>query len=190
MKAIWQMWESELSDEKINQIIQECELYKPHEAQTGLGADGQVNSHIRRSIVRWIDPLDEGSKFISNLLYYYANQANRYAFGVDISDIYDIQYTIYDGKDDGHYDWHFDTFWGNSSTFDRKLSITIQLSDSNDYEGGDFILDPQYDPPSAKSLRQKGTILVFPSPIRHKVTNVKKGVRKSLVAWVEGPKWK
>ena len=69
MKAIWQMWESELSDEKINEIIKECELYNPVEAQTGLGADGQVNSHIRRSIVRWIDPLDEGSKFISNLFF-------------------------------------------------------------------------------------------------------------------------
>jgi PKHD-type hydroxylase len=73
---------------------------------------------------------------------------------------------------------------------DRKLSITIQLSDSDDYEGGNFILDRQYQQPDSKDLRTKGTILVFPSPIKHKVTPVTKGIRKSLVAWVEGPKWR
>ena len=112
------------------------------------------------------------------------------AFGVDLTDVWDIQYTIYDAKDDGHYDWHFDTFWGNESSSDRKLSVTIQLSDSDDYEGGDFLFDPQYEPPDKMSLRKKGTVLVFPSPIKHKVEKVTKGIRKSLVAWVEGPKWR
>ena len=111
-------------------------------------------------------------------------------FGVEVSDIFDIQYTIYDGEEQGHYDWHFDTFWANNTEYDRKLSITIQLSDPNDYEGGDFIIDPQYEVPDKNKLRQKGTVFVFPSPIRHKVSPVKKGIRKSLVAWVEGPKWK
>ena len=73
---------------------------------------------------------------------------------------------------------------------DRKLSVTIQLSDSNDYEGGDFVFDQEYQSPDPKALRKKGTILVFPSPIRHAVKPVTKGTRKSLVAWVEGPKWK
>lgn len=190
MKAIWQMWASEVSELDVSRIIKECELYNPLEAQVGLGEDGSKQDQVRSSIVRWVDPNDKNSKFITNLLWDYAEAANREAFGVDIRRIYDIQYTIYDSEDDGHYDWHYDTFWGNQTTWDRKLSITIQLSDSADYEGGDFLLDPQYEAPNAETLRKKGTILVFPSPIKHSVQKVTKGVRKSLVAWIEGPKWK
>ena len=190
MKAIWQMWESEIDDLQIAKIIQECEFYDPQVAKTGLGDDGQVDSHTRRSIVRWVNPQDKNSKFITELLWYYANLANRAVFGVNLSEIYDIQYTIYDSKDEGHYEWHYDTFWGNERLYDRKLSITVQLSDGDDYEGGDFILDRQYYAPDPMALRKKGTILVFPSPIKHKVTKVIKGTRKSLVAWVEGPKWR
>ena len=189
MQKIWQMWAGALSKEQVNNIIQECEYYQPQEAVVG-DTDGKIKKTVRSSEVRWVDPNDQNSLFIKHLIMHYANHANRQAFGVDINDVYDIQYTIYDAKDDGHYDWHFDTFWGNESCNDRKLSVTIQLSDGKDYQGGDFILDPQYEQPNAKDLRTLGTVLVFPSPIRHKVEKVTKGIRKSLVAWIEGPKWK
>lgn len=189
MKAIWQLWESELSDDTINNIINECMLYTPEEAKTGQGKDSKKRD-IRRSTVRWINPNDKGSMFIERILWHYATHANRNVFGVEIKNIFDIQYTIYEGTNEGYYDWHFDTFWGNDSTNDRKLSITIQLSDGDDYKGGDFLLDPQYEAPDPKALRKKGSIFVFPSVIRHKVEPVTSGTRKSLVAWVEGPKWK
>ena len=53
----------------------------------------------------------------------------------------------------------------------------------------DFILDTNQKPPR-ESLRKKGTVLVFPSFMRHKVEPVTKGIRKSLVAWIEGPHWR
>lgn len=191
MKAIWQMWEAELSDDTINRIVEECEFYTPEKSRVGFREEGkEAEDEVRSSTVRWINPLDTGSKFIKDILMNYANLANRECFGVDINNIYDIQYTIYDAKEKGHYDYHFDTFWANPTHSDRKLSITIQLSDSNDYEGGDFLFDPQYVNPDREKLRKKGTVLVFPSPIRHCVETVTKGVRKSLVAWVEGPKWR
>ena len=190
MRAIWHIFKGELSEEQVANIITECEYYQPQEAQTGLGADGKKNESVRRSEVRWIDTGDTGSKFIMDILNYYVSQANRMSFGVNIADTYDVQYTKYKAKDKGFYDWHFDTFWANTSEYDRKLSVTIQLSDSDEYEGGDFKIDPQYIPPDNKELRKKGTILVFPSVIRHMVTPVTKGERKSLVAWIEGPKWK
>lgn len=189
MKAIWQMWESAIDDLTIKKIITECEYYQPMDAVVGEGSDSKKDQ-IRQSEVRWITPSDVNSQFITNLLWQYVRQANRSVYGVDVSDIFDIQYTIYHGKDKGHYDWHYDTFWSNDSCYDRKLSVTIQLSDDKDYEGGDFLIDPQYQGPDPKKLRKKGTVLVFPSTIRHKVMPVKKGKRKSLVAWVEGPKWK
>lgn len=191
MKAIWQMWEADLSDDQVNQIIKECEYYDPVESKTGYKDLGQISPpEIRSSTVRWVNPNDTNSKFIADLLWDYAQRANREVFGVNITGIYDIQYTIYESEKKGHYAEHFDTFWANPTMNDRKLSVTIQLTDSDDYEGGDFILDKEHEPPEADRLRKKGTVLVFPSPIRHAVEPVTKGTRKSLVAWVEGPKWR
>jgi PKHD-type hydroxylase len=86
----------------------------------------------------------------------------------------------------------------------RKLSITIQLSDPDDYEGGRFEwLEPgssfdnlrsidttidlnnilQSAPFSAKT---KGSIIVFPSDVHHQVTPVTRGTRESLVGWLLG----
>ena len=39
-------------------------------------------------------------------------------------------------------------------------------------------------------IREKGRVLIFPSFLPHKVTPVTKGVRKSLVTWMEGPAWR
>ena len=115
-----------------------------------------VNKNIRSSTVRWINKRDPNSKFIYDLLWYYAEEANRFAFGVDIDYLTDIQYTIYDAKDEGHYNWHYDTFWDNDKTTkDRKLSITVQLSNGDtDYEGGEFELDKQYEQPNQQEQMQ------------------------------------
>lgn len=189
MNSIWQMWKGELSETEISEIINECEYYEVQKAQVA-NQNSTINPDIRRSQVRWIDSADPNSKFIYDIVWKYARAANKIAFGFDIHSLTDIQYTIYDGEEEGFYDWHYDTFWGNPTFHDRKLSVTIQLSDSKDYEGGDFKFDPQYEAPAAADIRMKGTVLVFASPIKHKVEPVTKGIRRSLVAWVEGPKWK
>ena len=124
MKSIWQMWESELSEDTVQKIIQECEYYSPQEANVG-DDNAKQNNKVRSSTVRWIDPNDQNSNFIKKLLMLYAKRANRDAFGVSINEVYDIQYTIYDAKDDGHYDWHFDTFWAND--LDLRLTSSFIL---------------------------------------------------------------
>jgi len=35
--------------------------------------------------------------------------------------------------------------------------------------------------------RDKGTVLFFPSYLTHRITNITKGVRNSLVSWFHGP---
>ena len=187
MNAIWQLWEAGLSKEVCDKIITECEHYKTTDATVG---ENIPNKDIRSSTIRWIEPITENSKFIHDLLFEHAQQANRLAFGFDISSLHQIQYTIYDGENEDFYNWHVDTFWGNPTLYDRKISLTIQLSDSKDYEGGDFEFDHQYEQPDADKLRQRGTVLAFPSVIGHRVLPVTKGTRKSLVAWVEGPKFR
>jgi PKHD-type hydroxylase len=83
---------------------------------------------------------------------------------------------------EGHYDWHMDV-GENAST--RKLSVSIQLSDPEEYEGGElnFFINRN----EIKAPKTKGTVVIFPSFFMHKVSMVTKGVRKSLVIWVHGP---
>lgn len=187
MNEIWQLWSGVLDDPTVHKIITECEYYEPQNANLGFGGDNTDNQ-VRRSEVRWVDRNDPNSRFIADLIWNFAEEANRDVFGFDITLIRDIQYTIYKAQDLGKYDWHFDTFWANPKTTDRKISVIIQLSDPDDYEGGDFEIDPQYVQP--EGIRQKGSIFVFPSFLRHRVTEVTKGTRKSLVSWIEGPKFR
>jgi PKHD-type hydroxylase len=102
----------------------------------------------------------------------------------------EIQFTEYYGAEEGggKYDWHVDIFWDNPMPFDRKLSVTIQLSEPSDYEGGQFEFFGMQSP--GEEFRRRGSVLVFPSVFNHRVLPVTAGERLSLVTWVEGPKFR
>ena len=77
----------------------------------------------------------------------------------------------------------------------RKLSMTVQLTDPDEYEGGLFQIDrgPHFDNEryyTVSEIMQRGSIIVFPSFVYHQVTPVTKGARESLVMWSMGPRWK
>jgi PKHD-type hydroxylase len=65
----------------------------------------------------------------------------------------------------GFYDWHYD-FGPAKPT--RKLSISIQLSDSADYDGGD--LELMFGNVPTKLDRTRGAFIIFPSFMLHRVT--------------------
>lgn len=187
MNQIWQYWKGGITSNRADLII-ETGNEQPV-ANAALGFDGSTqNDQYRSSEIRWIPIGTDGH--LDATLWSFAQTANRNAFGFDISYLNDIQYTTYYADKSGKYDWHHDTFWGNPTAFDRKISLVIQLSDPQDYEGGDFEIDPQYEGLPAEEIRAKGTVIVFPSFIRHRVTPVTKGVRRSLVCWIEGPKFR
>jgi PKHD-type hydroxylase len=79
-----------------------------------------------------------------------------------------------------HYDWHIDLGPGKNSS--RKLSLSLQLSDSSEYEGGEL----EFMNVKEKTSREIGTLITFPAFLTHRVTPVTKGTRKSLVAWISG----
>jgi len=88
-------------------------------------------------------------------------------------------------KKGGHYDWHLDI--GNSVSH-RKLSFTIQLTDSKEYEGGDLeFLGTKV---NTEAFRKKGTCIIYPSFLTHRVTKVTKGTRDAIVGWVHGVTFK
>ena len=75
----------------------------------------------------------------------------------------------------------------------RKLSMTLNLTDPNSYEGGDLMFDlgkNEGDISTATEARNQGTIIVFPSFLYHCVSPVTKGIRYSLVNWSLGRPFK
>ena len=97
-----------------------------------------------------------------------------------------------------YYDWHCDSWEGsynkpndpNSHGKIRKLSVTLSLSNEKDYKGGELEFDfRNVDPDKkrntriCKEIRPKGSMVVFPSFLWHRVRPVTKGSRYSLVIW-------
>jgi PKHD-type hydroxylase len=97
-----------------------------------------------------------------------------------------MQVTEYCGEQGGYYHWHHDVQWNGQAVSDRKLSVTVQLSGADEYEGGDFEFD---EVKTNADFRSKGTVLVFPSYLRHRIHPVTSGTRCALVAWFFGPRW-
>ena len=94
-----------------------------------------------------------------------------------------VQYTVYEAPSVG-YEWHVDMVDAPSEV-QRKLSLTLQLSDPADYEGG--ALEFRDGCSVVAAPRERGAVVAFPSWAHHRVTPVTRGVRRSLVAWVGGP---
>ena len=92
------------------------------------------------------------------------------------------QYTIYDASEENSfYGWHQDI---GPNYQHRKISVTVQLSDESEYEGGDVNLENVGTIP----FKGKGDMIIFPSVFGHEVLPVTSGIRKSLVIWLTGPK--
>lgn len=190
MRGLWQLWSAALPDDVVEDIKTTAIKYPEKEASIGQVENSRLDTKIRRSSTRWI-PTQEAQK-ITEICWSFFQHANRNCFGFDITQLYDLQYTEYHAENKGFYDEHTDVLMGEGEMSHRKLSMTIQLSDSEDYEGGDFVfnLNQIGQNPDKEQLRKKGTVLVFPSFVMHGVKPVTKGTRKSLVTWVEGPTWR
>ena len=180
-------WDNGFNDDEIKKLIKTCEMRNPSKATIG-GHEGDSDfSDIRESEARWI-PLQNDTTWIYDRFAFIVRQLNGQFFNFDISGfIEDFQYTTYYGDKKGHYDWHIDM--GNkSSTSPRKLSLVMQLSDPDEYEGGELQLMSSANPTTVE--KKKGFIAIFPSYMLHKVTPVTAGTRKSLVIWIAGPPFK
>lgn len=173
------MWSGGLSNTEISTIFREASGLKTQSATTFNDADARVRS----SEVAWLS----GNEAVQDILWKYVKAANENAFHCQVENICDIQFTEYHANKGGHYDWHIDVNWDGDGFRDRKLSVTVQLSDPSEYEGGGFEFGECQTPDASSRLR--GTVLVFPSYLQHRVLPIISGTRKSLVAWFEGPRW-
>jgi len=110
---------------------------------------------------------------------------NERFFGFDIFGLNEgFQFTNYKAPSD-KYGKHVDRIFNFTV---RKLSVSIQLTDPKEYEGGELYL---YEGDEGILMDKKqGTLIMFPSFVLHEVTPVTKGERNSLVTWVTGNQFK
>jgi PKHD-type hydroxylase len=187
MLGLWQMWESCIPGEVCDAIVEEGK--KLQSIDGAVTTQLLVDSKVRSSKIAWIHHENEDFKEVWSFVERKFHEANSNAFGVDVGFLRNLQFTNYTADTEGKYDWHVDVFWEKNEMYNRKLSMVIQLTDPDTYTGGNLELDCHI-PPDVNSLRKKGTLIVFPSFVSHRVTKVESGERNSLVAWMEGPLWR
>ena len=143
---------------------------------------GSVTKDTRNSKISWIPKAAE-TEWIYEWIWASVQNTNRWE--LDIRGFYEnLQYTIYDSTDGtAKYDWHTDT--GPNMNY-RKISLSVQLSDANEYSGGIFELERGGMLNTPEHLK-KGNAVMFPSLLRHRVLPVTSGIRRSLVVWIAGP---
>ena len=104
-------------------------------------------------------------------------------FGLPVGPIgEEIQVLRYD--EGGHFrTWHSDA--GLDGVERRRISMSVELSERGDYEGGELEVVPDL-VGRARTL-PRGSAQLFPSRALHRVTPVVRGTRWALVAWTGAP---
>jgi PKHD-type hydroxylase len=183
-------WDNGFSDEEIQKIIAYGDELIAKEGKDATVAAGDVVTEIRRSKVAWISNSDE-TQWLYDRLAFITRMINAQFFDFDLYGFSeDFQYTVYHDTDHGHYNWHVDRGVLSPGSVPRKLSLVILLTDDTEYEGGDLELQYGAGLAPTKVDKVKGRVHAFPSWVLHRVTPVTKGIRKSLVVWTTGPKFK
>lgn len=207
--AFQSIWYFSDIPEKIVELIEEdlTDKFQEQMGDSRLMGD-TLNRDKRNSKNAWVPT----HHWTAGFVWHYIERANRENFLYDIRNIdgESIQFTKY--TEGQFYSWHNDAglathykpvsvgnrgngqeiaqdFINENCELIRKLSVVVQLSDPDDYEGGNLqILDEANN--SYIVPRKRGTVIVFDSRAQHRVLKVTKGTRRSLVSWVVGPRWK
>ena len=203
-------FQSALTPRVCDEIVEYGKKHKPEIAVTGGAERNETNTkkdgtfkksalkklHVKRkSDIVWMN-----DTWLYKEIHPYINEANKLAgwnFDWDWSE--SCQFTRYGVGQ--YYGWHCDS-WDkpynkpddlNSHGKIRKLSVTVSLSNPEDYKGGNLEFDMRnqkdWEQDKKKAIhecteiRPRGSIIVFPSFVWHRVAPVTKGTRYSLVIW-------
>lgn len=156
----------------------------PVPVEPGQLIGGEEARGVRHCKVRWLPEGDEFGWVNDRLVDIVATQ-NREYFNFDLWGIDErLQLLDYEGDESGFFDWHSDRGHTGFAKV-RKLSISVQLSDPADYEGGALELNPNGT--VVEAPRAIGTATIFAANILHRVAPATKGRRHALTAWFHGP---
>ncbi len=180
IKCPYYYFNKAIPDEMCNLIVEVGKTKQRKEAT--LNSDGTIDNTFRKGDIRWMN-----ESWVQEILWTYLSTANKNAnWNFLIDDKEDVQFATYELG--AFYNWHRDSDIKMKRY--RKLSISVQLAEPNEYEGGELHMKHiwgEKELPMDLELKNKGSIVVFPSCLLHRVTPVTKGIRYSLVQWFSGP---
>lgn len=205
--ALW--YQTKLPKSLITELRKETrELFVTPATVYEDGNPDVTNEDVRQSKVGWLST----DHWIGGFLWHYITKANNNNFHYDIShvDNESMQFTQYDVGE--YYKWHCDWNLGDcyapragTQNHDtdgrvndfieknievcRKLSFSLQMSDETAYDGGDLEFE-EVNGDTFSAPKERGTMIIFDSRLKHRVTPVTRGRRESLVGWIVGPRWK
>jgi len=207
LKYYYWFWKNALSPRLCDQIIDYGLRNKKERAITG--SQGQNRDLVKNPLnVKEIKQLKKkrdsavvwmNDNWIYKEIQPYVHRANSLAgWNFQWQRSESCQFTIYTKGQ--YYGWHQDAWEkayelpGTMQGKTRKLSMTVSLSDQKEYSGGnlefDFRAISKNKPQACKEINSKGSLVVFPSFVWHRVTPVTRGTRYSLVSWHTGDPFK
>ena len=203
-QSVW--YYSDIPEDIVSILEKDLKVNFDHQMDDSRLMGDALNKDKRNSQNTWVP----SSHWLGGFMWHYIERANRENFLYDLRciDGESMQYTQYGPGQ--FYGWHNDSgltchykpvtvgnrmdgraqdFVEENTELVRKLSFVLQLSDPDDYEGGNLQLLDE----SGKSYfapRKRGCVILFDSRTQHRVLPVKSGLRKSIVGWTVGPRWK
>ena len=203
-QTVW--YYSDIPEDIVSILEKDLRVNFDHQMDDSRLMGDALNKDKRNSQNTWVP----SSHWLGGFMWHYIERANRENFLYDLRciDGESMQYTQYNPGQ--FYGWHNDSgltchykpvtvgnrmegraqdFVEENTELVRKLSFVLQLSNPDDYEGGNLQLLDE----SGKSYfapRKRGTVILFDSRTQHRVLPVKSGLRKSIVGWTVGPRWK
>ena len=175
-------WDSVIPKELCEYIIKNANWTNKQEGFFH-SKNGYKQDHCVRKTEIVFDPPLSLTECILRSYITVANKSTQWNYA--LTDIERIQIGRY--VDGGHYAYHKDAELPNSTKITRKLSAVLFLSNPKDYEGGVFDFE---DLEGKIDKMPQGSIIVFPSYVKHRVTPVTSGERYTAVAWAIGPAFK
>ena len=174
-------WNNAFSKEECQKIIN---LANDKGLIKGKTFNDDKKKDVRDSKISFLYPVDKMDWVFRRITDITLNLNERF-FKFDLFGLNEgFQFTNYEAPS-GKYGKHVDRGMNISV---RKLSISIQLTDPEEYEGGELYL---YDDNKGTLMdKTQGTLILFPSYVLHEVMPVTKGTRNSLVTWVTGKQFK
>lgn len=187
-------WNGAFTTDELDHLDYICSKEHLEESTTfGASKPEEVWKH-RKSKVKFFCR-DQNTDWIFRRFNEVGELINNQFYNFNLNGYESFQYTVYYGNEQGRYDWHMDAMLGGDknntlSQETRKLTMVLLLNEpGRDFTGGEFQIN-QGDQNAPQTLDIcKGRIIAFPSFLIHRVCPVLSGIRKSIVIWIEGPKF-
>ena len=182
------------SNEEMDRLTAYCKDLGTEKAQVMQSRGNIVTDEKLRLAGIMMHRVNRENKWIFERVLDAFEMANRDAYNFELDGFNVFQYSEY--KDPGaHYEYHMDVSFASVNDrfiIGRKLSLSIMLNDESEFSGGEFqmIIDSQTMEKPITVPHKRGRFVFFPAFIVHRVAPVKSGIRKSLVFWALGPKFR